>query len=142
MCGNTSSGGVRLVGGATELEGRVEVCLDGEWGTVCDNFWSNLDATVVCHQLSLGKTDAAAIQGAWFGPGTGPIHFNNVFCNGGESMLTDCTHMSSAGSECTHSQDSSVICSGAADIVVVVRCCCYCFCCCFPAQVKYVLMAR
>jgi len=39
------------VGGQTELEGRVEICIDGVWGTVCHDRWSNVDASVVCRQL-------------------------------------------------------------------------------------------
>ena len=37
----------RLVGGSTQYEGRVEVCIDNQWGTVCDNSWGSTDATVV-----------------------------------------------------------------------------------------------
>ena len=42
---------MRLIGGNSSLEGRVEVCDIGEWGTVCDNGWDYRDATVVCREL-------------------------------------------------------------------------------------------
>ena len=48
---NCSSGVVRLVNGTTKYEGRVEICVDGVWGTVCDDFWGTYDAKVVCRQL-------------------------------------------------------------------------------------------
>ena len=51
-----STGSVQLVGGKSESEGRIEVCLNGRWGTVCDNGWDNQDVQVVCRQLGFSKS--------------------------------------------------------------------------------------
>lgn len=47
---------MRLSGGSNQLEGRVEVCMDGKWGTVCHQNWNNDDARVVCRQLNHPNT--------------------------------------------------------------------------------------
>ena len=44
-------GQLRLAGGNIPNEGRVEICMSNEWGTVCDDSWGSADATVVSRQL-------------------------------------------------------------------------------------------
>ena len=110
-CGEYPNGALRLVGGPTPYEGRVELCIDGEWGTICDSFWTAIDAVVACRQLSLGISDATAVGSAQYGQGNGTIHLDRFFCFGDENYLTDCIHRR-APTECQHSQDAGVVCSG------------------------------
>ena len=49
---NCTDGDVRLVGGVSRYQGRVEVCLNRAWGTVCaSSSWGSQEANVVCYQI-------------------------------------------------------------------------------------------
>jgi len=54
--GICENGDIRLVGGTTAFEGRVEICWNEVWGTVCDDFWSGFDGIVACRQLGFSPT--------------------------------------------------------------------------------------
>ena len=104
---------VRLVGGSSYNEGRVEVNYNGEWGTVCDDGWDDTDASVVCRQLGYGSS-GKAIGLAYFGEGSGPILLNNVACTGNESLLSRCGHLGinvTSTIFCAHSKDAGVRCN-------------------------------
>ena len=101
---------IRLVGGSSYNEGRVEVNYNGQWGTVCDNGWDDTDAGVVCRQLGFGSS-GTAIGSAGFGQGSGSIWLNRVTCTGNESILASCGHVGiNITSDCNHTKDAGVRC--------------------------------
>ena len=51
-----TNGDVRLVGGINELEGKVEICYNKFWGSVCDDSWGTVDSNVVCKSLGYQPT--------------------------------------------------------------------------------------
>nr|XP_042713105.1 T-cell differentiation antigen CD6 [Chrysemys picta bellii] len=104
----TGSHSVRLVGGGSCCEGRVEIEVDGVWGTVCDDAWDLDDARVVCQQLKCGWAIQAPVASS-FHKGTGPIHLDEVSCAGNESQLWDCP--AERSHDCGHKEDASVVCS-------------------------------
>ncbi|PIK47663.1 Deleted in malignant brain tumors 1 protein [Apostichopus japonicus] len=87
--------------------GRVEVNLNGQWGTVCDDLWDLTDAEVVCLQLGFGGA-LSAPRYAFFGLGTGEILLDNVECLGSEGNLLECSYESKAN--CGHREDAGVVC--------------------------------
>ena len=98
---------IRLVGGSSFNEGRVEVYYNGEWGTVCDDEWDDTDAGVVCRQLGFGSLGNSYN----FGQGSGPIWLDNVYCTGNESTLASCGHLGlNISRNCTHTEDAGVRC--------------------------------
>lgn len=90
----------------------MEVYANGQWGTVCDDFWGMPEARVVCGQLSyLGCGQAvSALTSAVFGPGSGPIWLDNIHCTGLEANLIYCPNAVLEHHSCGHYEDAGVTC--------------------------------
>ena len=112
---NCTNGDIRLANFHTDTygrsEGRVEVCHNHKWGTVCDDGWNSNDATVVCRQLGY-KNYINYLSKAYFGTGTGPIWLDNLYCQGKESSVFACSSNDIGVHNCDHDEDAGVICYG------------------------------
>ncbi|KAM9556969.1 T-cell differentiation antigen CD6 isoform 3-T3 [Guaruba guarouba] len=110
--GNTSvapgPGALRLAGGQSRCEGRVEMEEEGAWGTVCDDGWDLADADVVCRQLRCGRA-VSVHGGATYGRGNGSILRDEMGCEGHEEHLWECP--AALEHDCTHKEDAGVVCS-------------------------------
>lgn len=102
---------VRLVNGSSDLEGRVEVLYNAEWGTVCDDEFDIQDAHVVCRMLGFPGA-VSALGGARFGPGNDSqaIVLDDLWCRGDETSLVGCISRRWGSSNCHHKKDAGVVC--------------------------------
>ena len=125
VCAN---GELRLAGSTTAGQGRVEICINETWGTICDDSWGTPDASVACASLRFSRfskqplcficstgtsnfimqTGAQAVSAAFFGQGTGPILLDDLGCFGNESSLLDCSAVTQHN--CAHNEDAGVRC--------------------------------
>ncbi|XP_075611726.1 scavenger receptor cysteine-rich type 1 protein M130-like [Balearica regulorum gibbericeps] len=103
---------LRLVGGGGPCAGRVEVKLQGRWGSVADNAWDMEDAEVVCQQLGCGSAAGAYYASALFGQGDGPINLAWIDCRGDETALWNCEIQGWGPYTGPHGSDTAVICQG------------------------------
>ncbi len=106
----------------------MEICRNQQWGTVCDNMWTNVDATVACRHLGYSgfskfklrehevimiqiifTLDAQAFSNAFYGQGSGSIYLDSVQCSGSELDLFDCP--SDNTPSCTQADAAGVRCN-------------------------------
>uniref|UniRef100_A0A1X7USZ0 SRCR domain-containing protein n=1 Tax=Amphimedon queenslandica TaxID=400682 RepID=A0A1X7USZ0_AMPQE len=109
--GDCGLGALQLVNGSSMFEGRVEICYNNTWGTICDDNWSNANAQVVCRQLGFSTIGAYYHSNAYYGQGNGSIILDDVRCDGTEaSLILQCSHSNLLSHNCGHHEDVGVVC--------------------------------
>ena len=136
---NCSEGDVRLEEGSNEYEGRVEICINQVWGTICSGsswsgYWGVADGRVVCRQLGhqeLGKSDlwsvhlelrsANNLTFSWYNAGLTIYHRSTQFGQGtGPIFFTNigCSGTESSLLECSRSVFGVTLCTQSRDVGV------------------------
>ncbi len=130
-----TNGDIKLMNGRfpseNQIEGRVEICYNNVYGTVCDHYWNEFNAQVVCRVLGhtgegmdgwdecvgiIISSANAYISGnvveQLYGPSSNntPAILDNVICNGEEQSLLDCSNQMIG--ESTDCLPSGVHCGG------------------------------
>ena len=124
-----SDGDLRLVNSEGIGEGRVEICINNTYGSICADFWDEVDAQVVCGQLGFMRNGQLlkyqmlfTIMASIAIPSTGSlpnvtasgsaVFLRSVHCNGNEAMLTECN--TSPTTQCSRAEFAGVRCEGTA----------------------------
>ncbi len=115
--------GTRTTGDGRLCDGRLEIYINGQWGTICDDYWNDEEADVACRQL--GFAGGSVVDASRFVAGSGrrsgtfpagdddqPIWLDDVRCNGSESDLLECRHRRSESGRvgCRHYEDVGIRC--------------------------------
>ncbi|XP_037784420.1 lysyl oxidase homolog 3A-like isoform X1 [Penaeus monodon] len=95
---------LRLLGGRSDQEGRVEVMLpgsNGTWGLICGDGWSLLEGMVACRQLGMHYAQAALSTG-YFGGNMSNVVISGIKCHGNEDNIDQCLHEDVGDVFCPH----------------------------------------
>ncbi|XP_061650014.1 lysyl oxidase homolog 3B isoform X2 [Phyllopteryx taeniolatus] len=112
---------IRIVGGRSAYEGRVEVRVGSKWGTVCSTGWTTREAMVACRQLGLGYS-MHAITETWYWDSSNVTEMvlSGVKCTGNEMSLTQCQrHKTLSCQKAAAKFAAGIICSETASDLVL-----------------------
>ncbi|XP_062571863.1 deleted in malignant brain tumors 1 protein-like [Saccostrea cucullata] len=109
LCYQSENDTVRIVNGTSIKEGRVEVLVNGEWLSICDNGWDKREADVTCR--SIGYSGGLPALSSLFGEQSGqPRILGGVYCYGRETSLLGCRLSVVQSSSCTNGGHAGVVC--------------------------------
>lgn len=112
---------IRIIGGRTQFEGRVEVKSGNSWGYLCSDGWTTKEAMVACRQLGLGYS-LHAVTETWYWDATNvtDMILSGVRCIGTEMSLQQCSRHKSVSCKNTGTRHAAgVICSETASDLVL-----------------------
>ncbi|CAI9722758.1 atrial natriuretic peptide-converting enzyme-like isoform X3 [Octopus vulgaris] len=112
-CGDNSdekycTASVKLVNGTNPSNGRIQITINNITGTICDDNFNNIEATVICKQL--GYKSGIALPGGTYGKGNGIIWYDEVNCYGNENSIEFCNGNTKGEHDCDHTEDVGVQC--------------------------------
>ena len=116
-----STGDIRIAVNSTNitsgsLEGRLEVCINNAWGTVCNERFGSEDAAVACFGVAgFSRQEASVLPGGPAVSGDGPIFLSDLNCDGSERTLLECRRQDNQPlglQTCDHTSDVSISCTG------------------------------
>ncbi|XP_053387312.1 neurotrypsin-like [Mercenaria mercenaria] len=101
---------IQLKNGRRPSEGRVEILVNGTWGTICDTNFASAEATVICKMFGLEYSSFYTKAKHRSGRGNGPIYVDKLNCMGTETHINLCSY--EVSNHCTHYDDVAVVCTG------------------------------
>ena len=102
---------IRLLNGASESQGLVDIGFRNAWGSVADNYWDRPDGEVVCRELGFEGILATTYSGA-FGSVYRRRWLQNAHCSGQEQSFLSCVSGGWGLSDSSWSGYAGVICIG------------------------------
>ena len=157
MCNECSTGEARLTqtvdsgdfaeGRNLTRAGRVEICINNAWGTICNSSFDEIEAQTACSNIEgftyqgnysnsyyakfecrqLCITGSNVKTNDFFTKSRGPIFLSDLKCDGSEASLLKCQNKyrlpPGLVRECDHSQDAAVICQGKSYSLAVLSLC-------------------
>ncbi|KAK2893024.1 hypothetical protein Q8A67_013012 [Cirrhinus molitorella] len=106
---------VKLVGGSSECDGRVQIQYKERWGAVCHTGWDLADAAVLCRELDCGEIKEPK---SYVGP-LGQIWMDQLACTGSELTVRDCPFTGWGVSSCLNGLHAGAFCQKNVRKVVV-----------------------
>lgn len=86
---------------------RLEIFHDAQWGTICENNFDSVDASIACKQLACSDGNVSSLVPI----GSDPIWLDELNCTGSETLLGSCASSGWGNHDCQHITDVGVCCT-------------------------------